>query len=253
MIGYVLTAAFFYLLSKSKKRPSVGELPGTRITRRQLINKIRRGETGDVNDGDFYFDGGFLYSLYDKEEKEPGKIYQSDEELKEAISKTLEKNQNHLRAENSVSKFLDFDEYFGFDKDFPEDDREAYYFTIRAISNGQKFIWEDQGVRRGLENEIFGRKSPGEKKYYKGIISKKGTTIERLNEDYTLENDFREAITDAVMDAHNSKKAKQLLYDEYTLYLYDNIKRETAYKEKEEEQEQEEQTQEPPIYEDLPF
>ncbi len=238
MIGYVLTAAFFYLLSKSKRKPQLGKLPGTRITRSQLIRKIRRGETGDVNDGDFYFDGGFLYSLYDKEEKEPGKIYQSDEELKKAISKTLEKNQNHLRAENCVSRFFDYNEYFGFDKDYPSDDREAYYFTIRAIANGQKFIWEDQGVRKGLESEIFGRKSPGEKKYYKGIISKKGTTIERLNEDYTLENDFRDAITDAVKAAHNSKKAKQLLDDEYTLYLYDNIRKATAYNE---------------INEDLPF
>lgn len=239
MIGYVLTAAFFYLLSKSKKRkPSLGELPGTRITRSELIRKIRRGETGNVNNGDFYFDGGFLYSLYDEEQNKRGKIYQSDKELKEAISETLEKNQNHLRAKKTPSKFFSFDEYFGFNKIEPIDERDAYYFTILAIANGLKFIWEDQGVRTGLENELFGRKTPAEKKYYKGIISKKGTTIEELNEHYSLKNDFRAAITEAVKDANCRTAAKQILDDEYTMYLYDNLTKETAYKEKEEEEEE---------------
>lgn len=218
MIGYVLTAALFYLLSKSKKRPSVGKLPGTRITRGELIRKIRRGEAGDINDGDLFFDGGVLW--------DDQNIYKSTGEFKEQINETLKTNQNHLRASDVSSRFLSFEEKFGFDNYYPRDNNEAYYFTLLAIANGQKFIWDDQGVKTGLKNYFFGKETPHEKKNFRKIISKDGITIDELNEHFTLDNDFRDGISAAVMAAPSPREAKELLNNLYRSYVNDTIERE---------------------------
>lgn len=220
MIGYVLTFALFYALSKSKKRASLGKLPGERIKWSDLYRKIRNREAGDINNGDLYFDGGFVYDS-------KGKIYDSKEALKEEIEKTLKKNQYHLRAARKSTSLLSYNDYFGFNNILPTNEREAFNFTVFAIANGQKFIWEDQGVRRGLESEIFGRKSQGERKAYKNIISKDGITIEELNERFSLEEDYRAAIINALMTVNSRAAASNYLIDSYNKYVTEYIKQKT--------------------------
>lgn len=106
MIEYVITTALFYFLSKRKK-PSLGKLPGTRIKRSELNRKICNKEAGNINNGDWFFDGGILYNF-------DGEIYVSKEDFKDAIDKTLKNNQNHLRANEEISKILSYNEFFGF-------------------------------------------------------------------------------------------------------------------------------------------
>ena len=216
MIGYVLTFALFYALSKTKKRPSLGKLPGKRIKRSDLYKKIRNREAGDINNGDLYFDGGFVY--------DDNKTYYLNEEIKDAIEETLKNNQNHLRAEERPTNLLSYNDYFGFNKIEPLGDLEAFNFTVYAIKNGKKFIWENQGVRRGLESELFGTKAPGEKKAYKNIISKDGITIEELNENFSLDHDYRNAIINALMTVTSRKEAKDYLDNQYNEYVNEYIK-----------------------------
>lgn len=220
MIGYILTFALFYALSKTKKRPSLGKLPGERIKRSNLYRKIRNGEAGDINNGDLYFDGGFVYGS-------DGVIYDSKEALKEAIKKTLKDNQNHLRAADKATQLLSYNDYFGFDNILPQNEREAFNFTVFAIANGQKFIWEDQGVRRGLQNELFGAKVPGERKAYKNIISKDGITIEELSERFSLEEDYRGEIINALMTVTSRAAARNYLINRYNDYVIEYIKQQT--------------------------
>lgn len=221
MIGYVLTAAFFYLLSKTKKHPSMGRLPGNKITRGQLLKKIRKGEAGNICNNDLFFEKGYMWD-------NNGNIYKTKEDQKEAIISTQILNDKHLRSEDVSDKILSYDDYFGFYNHQPQNELEAYYFTLREIANGLKFIWEDDGVRKGLKNELFGKDTPGEKKYFRDIISPDGTTIEKLNEDYTLEYDWRDRITEAIQEAPSRQAAKQLLSDLYNDYCIKNIKQITA-------------------------
>lgn len=220
MIGYILTFALFYALSKTKKRPSLGKLPGERIKRSNLYRKIRNGEAGDINNGDLYFDGGFVYN-------KKGKIYSSKQALKEEIEKTLKKNQYHLRAASKSTSLLSYNDYFGFNNNLPKNEREAFNFTVFAIANGQKFIWEDQGVRRGLQNELFGAKVPEERKAYKNIISKDGITIEELSEHFSLEEDYRGEIIDALMTVTSRAAARNYLINRYNDYVIEYIKQQT--------------------------
>ena len=89
-------------------------------------------------------------------------------------------------------------------------DETAYYYTLYLIATGNKFYWDNKTTSNGrttlygLESSLFGRKSPGEKKAYRAILTKrgeKGIYPEQLAEYIQQSTDSDEIVLGGVLDA----------------------------------------------------
>lgn len=89
-------------------------------------------------------------------------------------------------------------------------DETAYYYTLYLIATGNKFHWDNKTTSNGrttlygLESSLFGRKSPGEKKAYRAILTKRGERgwyPEQLAEYIQRATDSDEIVLSGVLDA----------------------------------------------------
>lgn len=89
-------------------------------------------------------------------------------------------------------------------------DETAYYYTLYLIATGNKFHWDNKTSSNGrttlygVESSLFGRKSPGEKKVYRAILTKrgeKGIYPEQLAEYISRATDSDEIVLGGVLDA----------------------------------------------------
>lgn len=89
-------------------------------------------------------------------------------------------------------------------------DETAYYYTLYLIATGNKFHWDNKTTSNGrttlygIESSLFGRKSPGEKKNYRAILTKrgeKGIYPEQLAEYIQRSTDSDEIVLNGVLDA----------------------------------------------------
>lgn len=89
-------------------------------------------------------------------------------------------------------------------------DETAYYYTLYLIATGNKFHWDNKTTANGrttlygIESSLFGRKSPGEKKAYRAILTKrgeKGIYPEQLAEYISRATDSDEIVLSGVLDA----------------------------------------------------
>lgn len=90
------------------------------------------------------------------------------------------------------------------------DDETAYYYTLYLIATGNKFHWDNKTTANGrttlygIESSLFGRKSPGEKKAYRAILTKRGERgwyPEQLAEYIQRATDSDEIVLGGVLDA----------------------------------------------------
>ena len=89
-------------------------------------------------------------------------------------------------------------------------DETAYYYTLYLIATGNKFYWDNKTTANGrttlygIESSLFGRKSPGEKKVYRAILTKRGERgwyPEQLAEYIQRSTDSDEIVLSGVLDA----------------------------------------------------
>lgn len=89
-------------------------------------------------------------------------------------------------------------------------DETAYYYTLYLIATSNKFHWSNKTTSNGrttlygLESSLFGRKSPGEKKAYRAILTKRGERgwyPEQLAEYIQRSTDSDEIVLGGVLDA----------------------------------------------------
>lgn len=89
-------------------------------------------------------------------------------------------------------------------------DETAYYYTLYLIATGNKFHWNNKTTSNGrttlygIESSLFGRKSPGEKKAYRAILTKRGERgwyPEQLAEYIQRSTDSDEIVLGGVLDA----------------------------------------------------
>lgn len=89
-------------------------------------------------------------------------------------------------------------------------DETAYYYTLYLIATGNKFHWDNKTTSNGrttlygIESSLFGRKSPGEKKAYRAILTKRGERgwyPEQLAEYIQRSTDSDEIVLGGVLDA----------------------------------------------------
>lgn len=89
-------------------------------------------------------------------------------------------------------------------------DETAYYYTLYLIATGNKFHWDNKTTSNGrttlygIESILFGRKSPGEKKAYRAILTKRGERgwyPEQLAEYIQRATDSDEIVLGGVLDA----------------------------------------------------
>ncbi len=89
-------------------------------------------------------------------------------------------------------------------------DETAYYYTLYLIATGNKFHWDNKTTANsrttlyGIESSLFGRKSPGEKKAYRSILTKRderGWYPEQLAEYIQRATDSDEIVLGGVLDA----------------------------------------------------
>lgn len=84
----------------------------------------------------------------------------------------------------------------------------GYWATIAAIAQGQKFVWTSKGVHRGVQQLVFGGNNPSERKArisYLASLEKGGMYPEmfahKVWESYTDGNGDDQEITDGVLEA----------------------------------------------------
>lgn len=225
MVTELIFIALGIAAGKSKiKTPAVGKLWGNRSSKRDIFKEIREGKSGNINNGDLYYENGVMFDEY-------GNLYFSRDAKDEAINKSLIDNQKHIRIENRSPYALNIEEFLlDNNNEYCDTPEEAYYKTLRSIAGGSKFLWYDRGVKKGLESVLFGKPSPEEKKYFSGVISDDGETIESYGEKFAKDRDgsiFVEEIAKAISDAPSQRKAKKLLKEIYNSYLIDMINKNT--------------------------
>lgn len=200
---------------------SIGRLFGERIKKGDLIRRFKRGQSGNVNDNDFVFSSGICFNQDGEATKD----------IREMINQSYANNQKHLRFSpqipiESMSDFLL--QMCGNDSDPAISDNQAYWRTITAIANGVKFIWEDDGIRRGIQSNLFGKKAPTEKRIYRAIISKKGYSPEHFAETLSLDVNYTNEVLEALRDAPSPQRAKQIIEEAYIYNIQDSIKTDKA-------------------------
>lgn len=130
-------------------------------------------------------------------------------------------NDKHLRTSEGAD-ILDFDYVV---LSMPNEEERKKNKVLYDIAAGVKFRWDDKKVNgvivgKGLENSLFGKKSPYEKKAFRTIIdNKKGLTIEELAERYSLTEDLRGVIIETLLECNNRQDAENELFKKYTTYL----------------------------------
>lgn len=105
-----------------------------------------------------------------------------------------------------------------------DDYKIGYWATVLGIANGVRFVWKSNKQHRGIEQLIFGRSVPTEKKLrisYIANADKGGLWPERYAESmlqYSLGGDDQEildGVLDAIREIHSVKQAKEIIMDEY--------------------------------------
>lgn len=138
------------------------------------------------------------------------------------LNAIYERDGKILLKKKYSSNIVDYYEYFGFNQETPIDEEQAVYFTLNAIANGQKFIWSGEGRKKGLQEELFGKNAPQEKRHYRQIISSYGDTPAHFAEKLDRENNYLVSVIEAILMANSPTAARNILKDIYDTYLYDH-------------------------------
>lgn len=127
-----------------------------------------------------------------------------------AISYTADPRRLYTRwTPNAVLRWFD-ENYSPEQPGVRGNDETAYYYTLYLIATGNKFHWDNKTTSNGrttlygIESSLFGRKSPGEKKAYRVILTKrgeKGIYPEQLAEYISRATDSDEIVLSGVLDA----------------------------------------------------
>lgn len=98
----------------------------------------------------------------------------------------------------------------------------GYYETLVYIANGGKFIWDSKGVHRGVEDLVFGKTSPGEKKArrsYLATASKGGIYPEPFAESlmgyYGDDHVILNGVLDCLREVDSRSNAQKMIMDIY--------------------------------------
>ena len=107
----------------------------------------------------------------------------------------------------------------------------VYYKALADIATGAKLLWtvtdkEREAGKKGLQEELFGRKAPAERKAYISILAAKnkgGITPdmfahriwESMPNGIMDDLQIRDIVLDALRDARSPKDAKRILLDAY--------------------------------------
>lgn len=107
----------------------------------------------------------------------------------------------------------------------------GFWKTVIAIASGIKFVWDSNGAHRGVQQLLFGNKSPLEKKARSSYLStpSKGGVYpevfaekELMNMDGDLyyngfidEQDFTNGVLEALLTITSKKQAKDLVLESY--------------------------------------
>lgn len=101
----------------------------------------------------------------------------------------------------------------------------GYWNALLAIAAGYKFVWPSKGVHRGIEELVFGKSAPAERKArisYLATPEKGGLypepfieTIQNENWKATDEMEILDGMLDAFRTVESVKEAKQIIMDAY--------------------------------------
>ena len=101
----------------------------------------------------------------------------------------------------------------------------GYWNALLAIAAGYKFVWPSKGVHRGIEELVFGKSAPKERKARISYIAtpEKGglypepfiETIQNENWKATDEMEILDGMLDAFRTVESLKQAKQIIMDAY--------------------------------------
>lgn len=120
------------------------------------------------------------------------------------------------------------------DENYTSSDFEiGYWNALLAIASGYKFVWPSKGSHRGIEELVFGKSSPSERKARKSYLAtpERGgiypepfaENIQNENWRATDEMEILDGILDAFRTVESAKQAKQIIID---TYMRDHISQE---------------------------